>query len=1361
MATTGFVCGLFEFNPKKSTWEEWCEILTHVFVANGITDEDNKKSILLASCGTETYQLIRALVLPVKPSEKTFDQLVVLLKEHFTPKPSEIVQRFKFHSRNRKAGESVAAYVAELRKLTDGCDFGTSLQAMLRDRLVCGICDDNIQKKLLSETALAFSSALKIANAIEAADKNLQDLHGDKTVGHSVHKFRSKPSAQSTKDQRPHVGSGNNKTCFRCGKTTHAPHMCFYKNEKCHKCGKRGHIVRVCRSKESIPQKQNSKAKFRGRQKVNAVVSEVNSCGPGNSSASVEDLFENSLFHVSTQTSAKGDPNYPNPYYITVDVNGTPVTFEVDTGCPVTIVNEQTAQRIGLQSSTLYTSQVPLRSYTGQEVDLNGYTTVEVSYEERSYSLPISIAKGNGSNLLGRTWVQPLNFDLRDVSVNLMKSTDLTLNDVLERHSAVFEEGLGTLKGFQAHIYVDKDATPKFFKPRSVPYALRQKIEVELDRLLSEGIIEPIKHSEWACPIVPVIKPDSSVRICGDFKLTVNQFSKLEQYPIPTLEDLCTKLSGGVKFTKLDMSHAYQQLVLDEESRKYVVINTHKGLFRYTRLPFGVSSAPAIFQRMIESILQGLDYSAGYLDDIINSGINDSEHLRILDEVLHRLSEAGLRLRRNKCVFMADEVEYLGYRLDSEGLHPVEKKIAAIQEAKVPENVKELRAYLGILNYYHRFLPNLPDTLSPLYKLLQKEVKWSWSTSQQKAFEKSKNLLQSSDVLIHFDSSKPLLLQCDASPYGVGVVLAHQLPDGSERPISFASRTLTKAEQNYSQLDREGLSVIFGLRKFHKYVYGRHFQIVTDHKPLVSLFNENNPVPQMVSPRVQRWSVLLTAYDYKIVHRKGTQHTNADALSRLPAPDSGKPMEDMTVLMLQELDTCPLKSKDISIQTGKDRTLSIVREFVIRGWPQRDKLDDHYEPYYRVRSELSVMDGCLLRGSRVIIPLKLRSVILSELHQSHPGITRMKGLARSYVWWPHLDADIETTVNSCDSCQEDRNCPSVAPLHPWEYPSQPWQRLHMDYAGPFTGSMFLIVIDAYSKWIECAPMSSSNAKATVNQLRRMFAAYGIPEIIVTDNATAFVGEEFATFMSRNGVEHVTTSPHHPAGNGLAERAVQIIKDGLKKTTGDTVATQLHRLLFSYRITPQSTTGVSPSMLFLGRRLRSRLDLMFPNLASKVKKNQRKLVDQSALTKCRAFQVNDSVWVKNFASGPKWISGQVDSVTGPLSYIIKLTDGRLVRRHVDHVRRRMSLSSPRRDVIERSDTPLESQSSRRKEYESDLPDTSQVDSHEESIQGDVSSVPDMSEPGEETPVVTSPVAPILRRSTRVKQQPSYLRDFVSK
>ena len=359
----------------------------------------------------------------------------------------------------------------------------------------------------------------------------------------------------------------------------------------------------------------------------------------------------------------------------------------------------------------------------------------------------------------------------------------------------------------------------------------------------------------------------------------MNPFSKLDRYPIPRIEDLFATLNKGKLFTKLDLSQAYQQLVLEEESKKYLVLNTHKGLFRCT---YGISSAPGIFQRVMDNLLQGIPGVVGYIDDILNLGESESAHLEVLEEVLKRLSKSGFRAKKQKCKFMVTSVDYLGYHIDAAGLHPLPDKVQAVEEAPTPTCLTELKSYLGLLTYYAKFLPNLATHLAPLYKLLGKDVPWQWGTSQEKAFHDSKKLLTSSNLLIHFDPSLPLTLACDASAYGIGAVLAHRLSDGSEKLVGYVSRTLTKAEKNYSQLEKEGLSLVFGVKKFYSYLFGHSFELVTDHKPLLSLLSGQKPTSPQASARIHRWSLYLSSFEYTLKFRNTTAHGNADALSRLP-----------------------------------------------------------------------------------------------------------------------------------------------------------------------------------------------------------------------------------------------------------------------------------------------------------------------------------------------------------------------------------------------------------------------------------------------------------------------------------------------
>ena len=330
----------------------------------------------------------------------------------------------------------------------------------------------------------------------------------------------------------------------------------------------------------------------------------------------------------------------------------------------------------------------------------------------------------------------------------------------------------------------------------------------------------------------------------------------------------------------------------------------------------------------------------------------------------------------------------------------------------------------------------------------------------------------------------------------------------------------------------------------------------------------------------------------------------------------------------------------------------------------------------------------------------------------------MKNLARSYVWWPGIDQAIEDAVKTCAPCQQTRHLPSSAPLQPWEWPSRPWARVHLDYAGPLLGHMFLILVDAHSKWMEVKIMKTATSTTTIEHLQNIFATHGLPEMLVTDNAAYFTSQEFQDFTKLNGIRHVTSAPYHPASNGLAERAVQTVKEFLKKPAEDSLQTRLSCFLLQYRITPHTTTDTSLAELLLGRRPRTQLDLAVPDLNNKVYRKQQHQKDHH--DKCRKerhFQVGDAVYARKFPSNDAWIPGTIIKARGPLSYMIELETGQIVRRYVDHLQSRTkdSTLSPTSDWT-------------------DLPDIS-LDSHDDSNQE-----------------VTQPEQLSLRRSTRVSVPP---------
>ena len=349
----------------------------------------------------------------------------------------------------------------------------------------------------------------------------------------------------------------------------------------------------------------------------------------------------------------------------------------------------------------------------------------------------------------------------------------------------------------------------------------------------------------------------------------------------------------------------------------------------------------------------------------------------------------------------------------------------------------------------------------------------------------------------------------------------------------------------------------------------------------------------MASGRIQRWSLMLQNYKFDLVHRSGRKLHTADLLSRLPLQDTVEsvPVPAEWVHFVKVFDDSPVNAVHIKQSTLRDPLLSKVVRCCIDGFPDRPA--GELKPFYSKRLELSVQDDCLLWGNRVVIPVDLRPKILHELHSCHVGICKMKELARSYFWWPSMDMDIETLVNSCADCLSVRPDPKRADLHPWDWPERPWHRIHVDYAGPVGKDYFLIIVDAHSKWPEIYRTSGITSDITIKCLRNCFSRFGLPVSLVSDNGPCFISSEFANFAEMNGIFHIKTAVYKPSTNGLAENMVKTFKTYLKTCEGGDIQKKLDRFLFKYRNTPHVTTGVNPAELMFGRKIRTVFDLLKP------------------------------------------------------------------------------------------------------------------------------------------------------------------------
>ena len=430
------------------------------------------------------------------------------------------------------------------------------------------------------------------------------------------------------------------------------------------------------------------------------------------------------------------------------------------------------------------------------------------------------------------------------------------------------------------------------------------------------------------------------------------------------------KLRGGVYFSKLDLADAYLQLELDDASKNLCVINTPFGLYRYETMCFGVASSPAQFQRCMDALTQELPGVAAYLDDLIIAGSTEKEHWDNLKRVLAKLQEHGFRVRLDKCQFFQNSVEYLGHVIDKQGKRPSASSIAALKQLPVPQDVQQLKAFIGKITYYGRFIPNMADKAAPLYYLLRDSVPYVWSDSCQQAFIQLKNDVVSATHLSHYDQTRTLVLATDASSYKVGAVLSMQDTNGDdETPIAYASKTLTDSQKGYSQIEREALSIIYGITKFRQFLYGRKFILLTDHEPLVSIFSPSKNIPTMTAQRLQRWALTLMGFQYDIKYKHTSRHSNADAFSRLPLGpdrqfDPAEELESQEVshVLREEVETHLIDPMLIQQSTKQDPTLQTVSKWISEGWPINKPKGKKFHKFLEHRDSLTIQDdGVLLR----------------------------------------------------------------------------------------------------------------------------------------------------------------------------------------------------------------------------------------------------------------------------------------------------------------------------------------------------------------------------------------------------------------
>ena len=781
-----------------------------------------------------------------------------------------------------------------------------------------------------------------------------------------------------------------------------------------------------------------------------------------------------------------------------------------------------------------------------------------------------------------------------DLEAEVNKSEDMTKSQkeemlqLLYKYEDLFDGKLGTWQTEPIELELKEGIKPYHAKPYPVPHSQEQKLRNEVDFLCQQGVMRKINNSEWAAPMFVIPKPDGTLRSLADFR-ELNKRIKRKPYPIPRIQDMLQKLKGFQWTTSLDLNMGYYHILLNPDARRYCTIVLPWGKYEYLRLPMGLCNSPDIFQERMSELMDGLNFARAYIDDLLIITQGDfKEHLNHLDSALTRLKDAGLKICAAKSKLGRHELEYLGYFITRDGIKPLNKKVEAINNLATPKNRRELRKFIGLVNYYRDMWPKRSEILGPLTGLTSTSVPWKWTPECQHAFEAMKSLVARDVILSYPQFDKPFHIHTDASKSQLGAVISQE-----NKPIAFYSRKLSPAQTRYTTTERELLSIVEVLKEFRNILLGQQIIIHTDH--------ENLTYKKFNSDRVMRWRLFVEEYSPDIRYIKGENNDAADALSRLEI--ANPPMEE--AYFTEELrsflycnatrpmsETCPLNFQELGKGQSKDETL-------------KKRLLTKQRHYHLKQFDAANKSWELICfKDKIVVAKPMQSKVVNWYHNflGHPGINRTEETISQHLWWPNMREHITRIVSHCDSCQRNkRHNRKFGLLPPKEAESIPWDKLCVDLIGPYKirrkGQPDLVcrcvtMIDPATGWFEICQYDDKRSITVANIVEQEWLCrYPWPTQITFDRGSEFIGHDFKDMVKNDyGIKTKPITTRNPQANAIVERVHQVIANIIRTfelqdnylDEDDPWKGILAATAFAVRSTYHTTLQKTPGQLVFGR-----------------------------------------------------------------------------------------------------------------------------------------------------------------------------------
>ena len=1187
-----------------------------------VKEDKDKYALLFHYVGQQTRNILKKLE-DNGCADEDYNKAKAALEGHFKPKMNRVYLMHVLHQCRQGSSETMDTFYMRVRECMAPLELEKLTVQELTElitlsQLVNNTSNNGLRKKALKD-GLSLKDFITNARSYERAEMQSKEFEKSELSVHTVRTTQSRRHSDGSK--------GSTKTCYICKGPYPHKDPCQPRNKgnrECYFCGGEYPHRGECPAREHRCKRCNRKGHYEKKCKVmnvNEVAKEDNS----------DEEYRVPFVVCSINEKARRDT--------ILKVNEKSVQCVIDTGAEVNVMSESTSNMLKLKINT--EKKKKLFGYGRKSLPVIGSVTAKMKspVTRKSKILEFQVVSGDSETLLGCTTSEELGLVKFTENIKTTAQVSQVQTDLLQEYKQVFS-GIGKMKDTQVNLHINKEIRPVQQKQRRIPFHLRSDVEKELERLEDLDIIERAEGpTTWISPIVVVPKA-KGVRICLDSRV-INTAIERECEVIPTINDLKKDLNGSTVFWTIDLNKGYHQLELHVESRPITTFTTHKGLFRYKRLCFGVNSAAEIFQRKIADMLQGIEGVKNMSDDIIIFAKSEAEHDEILRKVLKCMEVNNVTANAEKSKFKQKSVTYFGHIFSGKGIRPTPEKVAAMVNADAPKNASEVRSLLGMAQYVSHFVANFSSIVAPLRQLTHQNERFRWKAKEKESFENLKQVIAEAQATEYFDVNLQTELIVDASPIGLGAILTQREPEGRVRIIEYASRGLTEAEKNYSQIEREMLAIVWGCEHFDLYLYGSTFKVLTDHNPLLDVMKPT----ATTTARLHRLSLRLQPYKMKLEYKAGIEN-EADYLSRHPQPCENpqhrsrvdNQINFVCVHAVEEYAEEGLTLEMIREETNKDEELQTVISMIACGreWIKAQQ----FWPYKLIRDELSVANGIVLRGDRIVMPKKLQKKIINIAHSSHQGIVKTKALLRETVWFPGIDKQVETAVRECIPCQASTRSKSPhAPLKMTPLAEGPWEEVSADFHQIFTtGEYLLVVVDDYSRYPEVEIIHSLSAKTVIPKFDAIFARHGVPKVVKTDNGPPFNGDFFTRWGKSIGFHHRKVTPLWPQSNGEAERMMDTLGKLIRISHQEKISwkQKMYQFLRHYRATPHSTTGLSPAEMLFSRKIRTDIPTLkktvkFHDSVTKAEQKDQRMKEymkEMVKSKEPEIKISDKVLVKH-------------------------------------------------------------------------------------------------------------------------------------